>query len=240
MRRQLAFVVMAAAGVTALSACGMAFASTFEDEAALGGGITAVELDDIGAGRVTLRGGASEASVHREVKYRGDRPEGRTHRIEDGVLKLRGCGSRCSVRYTVDVPAGLPVSGGTSGGSIRLSRVGKVDVSTSSGAIRLDDVSGPVKAKTSNGKIEGRGLKGGETDVETSNGEITLEPANPQNIRAKTSNGEITVTVPVGPYRVSARTSNGDRKIGVSDDPSARYRLDLTTSNGDISVKPAG
>ncbi|MBB4778916.1 DUF4097 family beta strand repeat-containing protein [Actinomadura livida] len=231
---------MAAAGVTALSACGMAFASTFEDDAALEGGITAVELDDIGAGRVTLRGGASKATVHREVKYRGDRPEGRTHRIEDGVLKLRGCGSRCSVHYTVDLPAGLPVSGDTSSGSIRLSRVGKVDVSTSSGSIHLDDVSGTVKAKTSNGEIEGRGLKGGETDVETSNGEITLRPAKPQNIRAKTSNGEIKVTVPAASYRVSARTGNGDRKIDVPNAPSARYGLDLTTSNGDITVRPAG
>ncbi|WP_207933508.1 DUF4097 family beta strand repeat-containing protein [Actinomadura sp. GC306] len=218
----------------------MAFASTFEDDAALKGDITAVELDDIGAGGVTLRGGASEASVHRKVRYRGDKPEGPTHRIEDGVLKLGDCGSRCSVHYTVDLPAGLPVSGGTSSGGIRLSRVGKVDVSTSSGEIRLDDVAGPVKVKTSNGKIEGRGLKGDETDAETSNGEITLRPATQQNIRAKTSNGEITVTVPAGSYRVAARTGNGDREIGVPNTPSARYGLDLTTSNGDITVRAAG
>lgn len=238
--RQLSFVVMAAVGVTALSACGMAFASTFEDDTALKGGITAVELDDIGSGQVTVRGGASKASLHREIRYRGDKPDGQTHRIDNGMLKLRSCGSRCSVHYTVDVPAGLPVSGGTSSGAIELSRVGEVDVSTESGSIRLDDVSGPVKAKTSNGEIEGRGLKGDRTDVETSNGKVTLTPAEPQDIRAKTSNGAIRITVPAGPYRVSTRTGNGDREISIPNDPSARYHLDLATSNGDITVKPAG
>ncbi|TDC45106.1 hypothetical protein E1281_31465 [Actinomadura sp. KC345] len=220
----------------------MAFASTHEDDAALKGGITAVHIEGIGSGRVTLRGGASEAdmSVHRKIKYRGDRPEGPTHRIENGVLTLGDCGSRCSVSYTVDLPAGVAVSGGTSNGAIDLSRVGKVDVSTESGSIRLDDISGTVKARTSNGEIEGHGLKGGGTDVETSNGEITLVPAKAQNIRAKASNGEVTVTVPAGPYRVSARTGSGDRNVSVPDDPSAEHRLDLTTDNGDITAKPAG
>ncbi|WP_205718245.1 DUF4097 family beta strand repeat-containing protein [Actinomadura sp. WMMA1423] len=213
----------------------MAFASTYEDDAKLAGKITAVKLDDIGSGGVTLHGGASKTSLHRTLKYRGDKPAGPTHRIENGVLMLRGCGSRCSVNYTLELPAGLPVSGSTSNGSIALSKVGAVDVTTHSGSVQLDGVAGPVKARTSNGKIRGSGIKGG-VEAETSNGSITLAPGSPQNVRAKTSNGDITLTMPQGHYRVSANSSNGDRKLGIQDDSSARYLLDLSTSNGDITT----
>ncbi|MFA1546395.1 DUF4097 domain-containing protein [Actinomadura chokoriensis] len=240
MRGQFFALAVAAVSVTALSACDVAFGSTFEDDASLKGKVTSVQLDDIGSGRVTIRGGASVASLHRSVKYHGDKPAGPTHRIENGVLKLRGCGSRCSVRYTLDLPAGLPVSGNTSSGSIDLSRVGAVNVATSSGSVHLEDVAGPVKARTSNGRIEGSGLKGGGVDAQTSNGKIALTLATPQDVRAKTSNGEVTVTVPAGRYRVTTRTGNGDRKIGVPNDASAPHSLDLTTSNGDITAKQAG
>jgi DUF4097 and DUF4098 domain-containing protein YvlB len=140
----------------------------------------------------------------------------------------------------VDLPAGLPVTGKTSSGSIHLSRVGAVNVSTDSGSIHLDDVNGPVKARTDNGEIEGRGLKGGGIDVGTDNGDVSLTPTTAQNIRAKTDNGEIKVTVPAGRYRVTSRTGDGDRTISVPNDPSAPYLLDLHTSNGDITAKPAG
>ncbi|WUH99416.1 DUF4097 domain-containing protein [Spirillospora sp. NBC_00431] len=241
MRRQLSVLVLAAVGATTLSACGMAFASTFEDDAPLNGRITAVQIDDIDSGKVTLRGGASKASLSRSVEYRGDKPSEQTHRVENGVLKLRGCGDRCSVDYTVDLPGVLPVSGATDSGSIKLSKVGAVNVSTDSGSIRLDDVTGPVKAKTDNGKIEGRALKGDGVDARTDNGKVTLELAKPQNVRAVTSNGDVSVTVPPGParYRVSARADNGDRKIGIRDDASGSHRLDVTTDNGDITIKPA-
>jgi hypothetical protein len=238
-RRQLFALAVAAVSVTALSACDVAFASTFEDDPALKGKITSVQLDDIGSGRVTIRGGAAKATMHRKVKYRGDKPKGITHRIENGVLKLRGCGSHCSVGYTIDLPAGLPVTGKTSSGSINLSHVGAVNVSTDSGAIRLEDVNGPVKARTSDGEIEGRGLKGGGIDAKTSNGQIRLTPSVPQDVHAKTSDGDITVTVPGGTYRVTTHTGDGDRKIGVPNVPSGRYRLDLSTGNGDITAKAA-
>ncbi|WP_242908552.1 DUF4097 family beta strand repeat-containing protein [Actinomadura terrae] len=241
-RRQLYAIAAVAVAATTLSACGaadMAFASTYEDDAAPKGKITAVRLDN-GAGSVTLRGGAAKTSLHRELKYRGERPKGETHRVENGVLILDGCGSGCSASYTVDLPAGLPVSGGTSSGRVKLTRVGKVDVRTSSGSIHMDGVNGPINVRTSNGRIEGTGLRGDQIEARTSNGAIRLTPVTQQNIRARTSNGSITVTVPTGRYQVTTHTSNGDRKISVTNDPAAPHRLDLTTSNGDITAKPAG
>ncbi|MGI5466936.1 DUF4097 family beta strand repeat-containing protein [Streptomyces sp. CA-132043] len=236
-RRLIMLTVAAGAGALALAACDAVPGRTFEDDAEVSQKITAVRLDSR-AGAVELHGakGATRVSVHREVSYRGDRPRGASHRVEDGVLVLRGCGERCSVTYTVDLPAGLPVTGGTSAGAIRLERVGKVGVSTDSGAVELTGVSGSVDVRTSNGRIHGRGLAGGPITARTTNGEIDLAPERPQDVRAETSNGAITLTVPAARYDVSARTSNGDKRIGVSDDPDGRYRLDLTTSNGSITV----
>ncbi|QKG23554.1 DUF4097 family beta strand repeat-containing protein [Actinomadura verrucosospora] len=236
MHNRLRALAVFGTGLLALSGCDAVVASTYEDDAALPSKITSVRLDDIGSGSVTVHGGAGTPAVHRKLTYRGDRPDGPTHQVVGGVLHLRGCGSHCSAAYTVEVPAGLPVSGTASNGSIELTRVGGVDVRTSSGAIRLDDVTGTVKARTSNGRIEGRALKGADIEARTSNGGIELAVAKPQNVRATTSNGAIDLTVPQARYRVAAHTSNGHRSVRIADDPSAGLHLDLTTSNGAITA----
>ncbi|MFF4016210.1 DUF4097 domain-containing protein [Streptomyces sp. NPDC001843] len=241
MRHQLRGLgIFAAAGLTlgGLAACGLVKGKTFEDDSTLSGKITSVRLEN-GSGGVTVNGteGGEKLSLHREVEYRGDKPDGATHRIEDGVLVLDGCGSHCSVNYTVDVPAGVPVSGDVSSGAIHLSKVGSVKVTTSSGRVEMNGVSGTVEVKTSNGRITGEGIKGTRIKAQTSNGAINLTPTTPLNVQAKTSNGDITLTMPQAGYHVTADTHNGDKNIDVTNDPSGRYELGLQTSNGDITVK---
>ncbi|GGZ17540.1 DUF4097 family beta strand repeat-containing protein [Streptomyces nitrosporeus] len=234
--------IFAVAGLAAggLSACGMVQGQTYEDESTLSGKITSVRLEN-GSGGVTLNGteGGGKLSLHRKLEYWGDRPEDPTHRIEGGVLVLKGCDgdSRCSVNYTVDVPAGIAVSGQVSSGAVHLAGVGAVKVATSSGRIEMEGVSGAVDVRTSNGRITGRDIKGGEIQAQTSNGAIDLTPATPQNVRATTSNGDITLTVPPGSYQVAADSNNGGEDIGVTSDPAGRYRLGLKTSNGAITVR---
>ncbi|MEV0262119.1 DUF4097 family beta strand repeat-containing protein [Streptomyces sp. NPDC050617] len=238
--RVLGVVVAAGIGAGGLSACDPKSASTFEDDASVSGKIRAVRLDS-GSGGVTLRGGkgAGKVSVHRSVEYKGDRPEKATHRVEGGVLVLGGCGEDCAVNYTVELPAGLPVSGQTANGPVSLSDVGAVNVTTSSGTVALDGVAGAVDVRTTNGRITGRRLRGGSVAARTTNGPIELTPAVALDIRAKTSNGTIALTVPTGPYQVSAHVSNGHKYIDVPDDPHGAHRLDLTTSNGTVTVKTA-
>lgn len=236
--RFLAVVATAGIGMCGIGACGLGPGTTFRDDAEVSQKITAIRLDNTSGG-LTVHGGQSggAVSVHRSVTYRGDRPGHATHRVENGVLVLGDCGQQCTVDYTVEVPAGLPVSGETADGSLKLSAVGAVRVTTSSGTIDLDGATGPVDATTSDGAITGRGLSGRRIAAETSKGEIDLTPATAQSIRAKTSNGSITVTVPKARYRVSARTDNGDKRLGVVQDPAGRYRLDLSTGNGDVTAK---
>ncbi|MFB7635454.1 DUF4097 family beta strand repeat-containing protein [Streptomyces sp. NPDC056149] len=244
MRRSVRFIgtaALAGAGVLALGACSLVAGETFSDDATLSQKITSVRVDT-GNGGVTLHGGkgGDTVSVHRKVTYRGDKPQGPTHRVEDGTLVLGGCGDGCSVDYTVDLPGTVPVTGGTSNGSLSLSTVAAVRVTTSNGEIDLDGVSGPVNVRTSNGAITGKGLAGKGVEARTTDGEIDLTTTAPQNVRAQTSNGALTVTVPDAHYRVSARTDNGAKRIGVHDDPAGPYQLDLTTDNGELRARTAG
>lgn len=229
---------MAGIAIGALAACGLVGEKTYEDDSTLSGKITSIRLD-IGSGGVTVNGvpGGGSFSLHRKIDYRGDKPRGATHRIENGVLILGGCGSRCSVDYTVDVPAGIPVGGEASSGSVRLARVGAVKVTTSTGDIEMNGVTGTVEARTSNGEITGKGMKSDRIEARTSNGSISLTPDTPADVHAKTSNGAVTLAMPRAGYRVSAETDNGGKHIDVPDDPSGRYGLAVETGNGDITVK---
>ncbi|MET4226378.1 DUF4097 family beta strand repeat-containing protein [Oerskovia enterophila] len=236
--RRLATAGLVAVAALALGACGFGPRTTATDTSTEDAAITAVRLD-LEAGSVTLRGSdeATGLSIERTVDYVGEHPARETHRIEDGVLVLAGCGRHCSASYTVDLPAGLPVTGETSHGSIDLDRTGAVDVRTSNGSITLAGVDARVLARTSNGKITGTGLGGAEgIEVETSNGSIELTLTTPQDVRATTDNGRVQLTVPEGSYRVSASTDLGGTEVSVPDDPDGEFHLDAQSSNGRVTV----
>lgn len=210
------------------------------DTGAIGSPVTAIRLD-ITAGGVTVRGSAraTTTTVRRVVRYRAGAPRpGRTYDTADGTLTLRGCGPECSVDYTVDAPAGLPITGSGEAGGFHLFDVGRVDVVTQAGAIDVDNATGPVQATTDSGAITGNGLGAGPIGARTENGAIDLAIAKPSDVRAETENGDVQITVPAAPYRVAPQVSGiGDRTIGVRNTPSAPRALTLSTVNGDIDVR---
>ncbi|MER6410578.1 DUF4097 family beta strand repeat-containing protein [Streptomyces humidus] len=203
--------------------------------------ISSIRLDSGNGGvKVDASADISTTSVHRKVNYRGDKPSGTSFRLENGVLTLSGCGRDCGVDYVVEVPAGLAVTGGTSNGSLTLTDVGMVDVHTGNGEIAVNRTTGPLKLRTSNGDVKVKDAKGGDIDTQTSNGEVTIHTVTPQNISARTTSGSLTVTAPPAHYQISASDSHGDKKVAFENDPSGKYRLDLSTTNGDLTVESAG
>ncbi|MFD8814146.1 DUF4097 domain-containing protein [Streptomyces sp. NPDC059627] len=233
-------MALAALTVSGLSACSTLSQKTFEDDAKVSRRITSIRLDNRnGDVKVDASADASTISVHRKVNYRGDKPSGTSFHVRDGVLVLSGCGEHCGVDYTVKVPAGLAVTGGTSNGGLALTGVGTVDVHTSNGEIAVTNATGPVKLRTSNGDVDVKDVRGGGIDTQTSNGEVTIRTATPQNIRVRTTSGNLTVTAPPAKYRISADDSQGDKNVAFKNDPSGTYRLDLSTTSGDLTVKSA-
>ncbi|MFE9450754.1 DUF4097 domain-containing protein [Streptomyces sp. NPDC006739] len=237
----LAVAASAALAVGGLSACSALGQKTFEDDSALSQKVTSIHLDSKDGGvKVEASANTSKVLVHRKVDYRGDKPSGTSFHVENGVLTLLGCGKDCGIEYDVKVPAGLPVTGGTSNGDLTLDDVGTVNVHTTNGEIAVNGASGPVKLRTSNGEVRVKGVKGGGIDTQTSNGAVTIETATPQNIKGRTTNGSLTVTAPAAKYQITADTSSGSKKVAFENDPSGTYRLDLSTTNGDLTVKSAG
>ena len=244
--RSVALTAIGVAAAVTLSGCALLLPpERFSDDAAITEQVHTIEIEEPD-GNVTVRG-AEEATgieLSRTLSYRGDRPTDPTYEVSDGVLVLSGCGRHCSVDYTIDLPVGVDVRGSTSNGTIELTRVNRVEISTNNGSVDLDQVSGTVDAETSNGRIEGRGLAGAGVRASTSNGAIELRLATPQDVEARTSNGSIDLVVPLGDdgaaeaigYRVTTDTSNGSVDVDIDEDSDGEFALDLATSNGAIRV----
>ncbi|WP_030779870.1 DUF4097 family beta strand repeat-containing protein [Streptomyces sp. NRRL S-920] len=239
--RVLAAVALTALSAGGLSACSTLDQKTLEDDATVSRKVTSIRLDS-GNGGVEVDASAdiSAVSVHRTVSYRGDKPSRTSFSVRNGVLTLSGCGEDCGVDYVVKIPAGLPVTGGASNGRLELTDVGAVDVHTTNGEIAVTGATGPVELRSRDGGVHVKDAKGGGIDTRTTNGEVTIHAATPQNIKARTTSGGLTVTAPPAKYRVSAKVTNGEKKVAFKNDPSGEYRLDLSTTNGALTVESAG
>ncbi|DAC71905.1 MAG TPA: hypothetical protein DSN98_07980 [Thermoplasmata archaeon] len=129
-----------------------------------------------------------------------------------GLATIQG-----SVDMTIKVPRTIHIeSVTTSNGAIQITDTrGDIKTSSSNGAIIIDTVDGYVSAKTSNGRIEVKGTAGIK-NIQTSNGAITVEVADFQdNVSIDTSNGAVAVYL----------------------NPSVNATLEMTTSNGKITVE---
>jgi DUF4097 and DUF4098 domain-containing protein YvlB len=105
-----------------------------------------------------------------------------------------------------------------------------VDVATSGGGIRIDDIDGNVEARTSGGGIR-TGRIGREGTLKTSGGSITVDGAGGRLV-AHTSGGGISVGNTNGPVEV--KTSGGSIQLArVNGDVVAR------TSGGGITIEDA-
>ncbi|MBZ4322784.1 DUF4097 family beta strand repeat-containing protein [Streptomyces huiliensis] len=233
-----AALLTAAAAIGGLSACDLGLKEKFEDDAKVSQRVSAVRIDG-NSGSITLHGkpGTTTTEIHRTVRYRDDRPDGPTHRVENGVLVLADCGNDCTVDYEVTVPAGIPVSGKITSGAVDLTSVGAVQVKATSGAVDLSDITGPVDIKATSGSVKARGLKDGPVKVKATSGAVDLALTSPQNVEADLTSGSLTVRAPAGPYRVTTDTDSGSKHISIPQSPSAPHHLDLSTSSGSITVK---
>lgn len=220
MRNGLLLLAVVGVGAGLASACGVLPQTTARDEAKLSQQVSNVRLDNK-SGDVTIRGadGVRQVTVERTIRYVGGKPSLQSVRVDNGTLRLDGCAApRCDVDYVVTVPTGTVIEGRMTAGEITLSRLGKVDVETTSGDIRADGISGDVR-------------------IQTQNGTVNVALAKPGNVQTKATNGDVSVSVPAGRYRVTAETTRGDRNVSVNSDPAGTHQLDVRTTNGDVTVK---
>lgn len=140
--------------------------------------------------------------------------------------------SNLQVRYVVSIPHEFNIDLKTSGGEIRVDDLrGEVHVKTSGGDLKFGKIEGPVTGDTSGGGIRLAGCNG-KVDIKTYGGEINIGSGS-GDLRAETSGGGILIDNFTGDAFVS--TSGGSitiKRIAGS--------IDASTSGGPISAAISG
>lgn len=122
-------------------------------------------------------------------------------------------GSR-RVRFDITVPQNFNLDMRTSGGSIRVDDlIGNVEVDTSGGSLRFGNIEGEIDGRTSGGSIRVEGAKG--------------------NVKVRTSGGSLSIGDIAGD--IHGRTSGGSIRLGA-----VSGTADVATSGGSIRIEEVG
>jgi hypothetical protein len=177
----------------------------------------------------TFRGGGESIDVQVDL------PAGSQVRGDAGVAALRCSGRLGECRYRTGVgdihldQAG-PVQLKTGAGDITVDQaVGGAELTTGSGAVRIDSIDGAAVVKNSNGDTW-IGEVTGDLRVNAANGKISVDQAH-ATVAAKAANGDVRLGE-VTRGAILAQTGFGKVEIGVLDGVAAW--LDLSTRFGNV------
>ena len=145
--------------------------------------------------------------------------------------------------------------GGTKvSGTILLPRGVKLDVENQNGDISVGAIARDLKASTVNGDISVKGSRG-PVDVHSTNGDIDADVYGMAGaVRFGTTNGDVSLTMPEAlNAALSMRTVNGELEFGLPGNVTTRTKkeivatlgsggapIEISTTNGSVSVKPGG
>ncbi|MFL6111777.1 MAG: DUF4097 family beta strand repeat-containing protein [Catenulispora sp.] len=226
-------VVVAVSVPTAAAAITMSWSGQVDDQRATvpigpAGPISRVvvqdsESDVVVTGDPAAIGAEGRADVQWKGKH-GRRPALRQS-VENGVLTLTkdcssgGCGP---VDIALRVPAGV-----------------SVQVTTSDGRVEVANVTGAVDLTSSDGDLQASGLGSGDASFQTTNGTVSAAfTGAPARIRVTTTNADVDIATDGRTrYYDSVQNTNGSRSLTNLQDRFAAAEIDVTTSNGNVSVK---
>ena len=177
--------------------------------------------------QLTWRGGGESIDVQVEL------PAGSHLRGETGVAALRCQGRLGECRYKTGIgDIQLDQAGSvqlkTGGGDLTVDQaVGDAELTTGSGAVRIDRIDGAAVVKNSNGDTW-IGEVSGDLRVNAANGRVSVDRAH-ATVAAKSANGEVRLGE-VAHGVVLAQTGFGTVEIGIRDGVAAW--LDLNTRFG--------
>jgi DUF4097 and DUF4098 domain-containing protein YvlB len=116
-----------------------------------------------------------------------------------------------------------------------------VHLKTSNGKIEVEDITAKeIKVNTSNGKIEIKDSDADQMIAETSNGKIEVEDVDSPDIELHSSNASIVYECSdelfENDYQWNFETSNGSIHVQLPNTNAYGYKVDASTSNGEIGV----
>jgi hypothetical protein len=161
-----------------------------------------------------------------DVTVKGEWPEG---------LRSWRARGKARIEYRVTVPPNFNLDLNTSGGSVRVDDLGgSLRARTSGGSIQMGVIAGEVDANTSGGSIKLDG-GGAAANLNTSGGSIRVGEVG-GDLVAYTSGGSIRIDGVNG--NVEARTSGGSVEATLLQQPTSDCKL--STSGGTVTLNLAG
>lgn len=189
---------------------------------------------------------ADGAEIHDTSRYNREAPELGVSLV-DGELRIApscpggaGVAVTCDVQLTVEVPAGVEVSGKTGSGDLQVEAIdGDVTLAAESGDVHLADLSGAVEVSGGQGDIVGEGLRAAVLSASASSGDLELAFAGvPASVWLETRSGDVTLTVPKAAYDVRIGASPDEVSVsGIDRVADAPATIEVASDSGDITVR---
>ncbi|WP_424183500.1 DUF4097 family beta strand repeat-containing protein [Actinokineospora sp. G85] len=234
MKNLLVAILLGASGAALVSGCGMLEKhGSYSDDARLDQPLRGVRLAaDSGSVRIVA---GETSSVHRTVRYRGDRPDVSTFRVEGDTLVLDACeAAGCSVDYDVVVPRGTAVEGGVDSGRVEVQDASTVSLSVSSGDLTVTRPSGAVSVEADSGRVTLAETQDAVT-VRADSSDVEVRAAKAAPLVANVDSGSIDVRVPRGDYNTILSVDSGHINNRIGHEPTGTP-LEARVSSGTITL----
>lgn len=188
--------------------------------------------DVVVEGRRTAKGRSDEIAKENLAKLEiREEVGGSTVRVESRPPRMSGFGGH-EIEWTVKIPTGLTV-----------------DLRTVNGGVRLNGLSGEIRARTTNGGVKGQNLIPETIEASSVNGGIEIELGAPldstDSVEISTVNGGVTLSMPSeSKATITARAVNGGVRVNDLDikrddeghESERRRRLSGTLNGGGAKV----
>jgi len=160
------------------------------------------------------------------------------HRPPDAAVPLTDPGDPNAVATIDSQCGGFRLDNCAVDLDITMPPVTGLQISVTTGDVRVDGAAGPLTVRTVTGDITATGLRAAEPDLETGTGDLVAHfAAAPTQVQLRTTVGDVTVGLPgAAPYLVRARATVGDTNVTVPTSSTSHRTVDVTTQTGDVSV----
>jgi len=202
---------------------------TVQQQAPLAPGSTVIAQTS--SGSITITGAeVTDCSVVAQIRVQAPTEEEAQEIAEKVEIKLESVGQTLTVK--AEKPPRKHRRSISISYDITVPKQTNIECASSYGAIKLNNIDGDVKGKTSSGSISAEDIQG-SAQLETSYGSVTCRNITGDNIQLKSSSGSIRAETIVG--SVNLNTSYGS----VTCDDISGGDVKLRTSSGNIKLSKA-
>lgn len=202
-------------------------------------GVGALEIENRTGGDVSLTSGGDEVLVERTLRGTPLTEPDDSVEVDGDVLDVEAeCDGipffgSCAVSYEITVPEGIRVDVETVSGRISVDGLdGELELSTTSGAVRVSDNVGDVDVETTSGRIELDGVRGA-VEAESVSGDIVVAGRG-ESLTASTTSGRVDASE-FEAETVSAESTSGDVALGggftTAEASSVSGRIEVSTGD---------